>query len=381
MKENINNNFEKLIPKKAVIEPSFENSLLAFKYSSIAKKEQKEKTKILEAEKNSFQLIINMIRAQWDNTLSTRDLHKLDSSQKNELLSYQYEWKNTLCYVDFLEREIKDTTNALLDAFQGEESGELHCSKYAMIKQDGFPSVCNNKSGFVPEVIPGHLFYLLNLFCLLSTCAMNAVKIQYRVVALFDNKAQNIEDLLRKELNPFSDLASILSREMESIRKGLEQTVVNTERTNKKQNEIKDSQEKLKELIINRNEIDAEKTGTLSIEQCVLIVGQIKRHYVDLKKRDCRSIGIPPETVGKVNEKTIRRYVEYWDQYLKGNKKQGRKPPRKDYSRNMSKEDYARLINDVELDKYNKWRARNRIYERERKYPSTSKNEGDSKSV
>ena len=53
MKENINNNFEKLIPKKAVIEPSFENSLLAFKYSSIAKKEQKEKTKILEAEKNS----------------------------------------------------------------------------------------------------------------------------------------------------------------------------------------------------------------------------------------------------------------------------------------------------------------------------------------
>lgn len=47
----------------------------------------------------------------------------------------------------------------------------------------------------------------------------------------------------------------------------------------------------------------------------------------------------------------------------------------------MSKEDYARLINDVELDKYNKWRARNRIYERERKYPSTSKNEGDSKSV
>ena len=168
---------------------------------------------------------------------------------------------------------------------------------------------------------------------------------------------------------------------MESIRKGLEQTVVNTERTNKKQNEIKDSQEKLKELIINRNEIDAEKTGTLSIEQCVLIVGQIKRHYVDLKKRDCRSIGIPPETVGKVNEKTIRRYVEYWDQYLKGNKKQGRKPPRKDYSRNMSKEDYGRLINDVELDKYNKWRARNRIYERERKYPSTSKNEGDSKSV
>ena len=76
-----------------------------------------------------------------------------------------------------------------------------------------------------------------------------------------------------------------------------------TERTNKKQNEIKDSQEKLKELIINRNEIDAEKTGTLSIEQCVLIVGQIKRRYVELKKRDCRSIGIPPETVGEVNEK------------------------------------------------------------------------------
>ena len=57
MKENINNNFEKLIPKKAVIEPSFENSLLAFKYSSIAKKEQKEKTKILEAEKNRLRLM------------------------------------------------------------------------------------------------------------------------------------------------------------------------------------------------------------------------------------------------------------------------------------------------------------------------------------
>ena len=74
------------------------------------------------------------------------------------------------------------------------------------------------------------------------------------------------------------------------------------------------------------------------------------------------SVGIPPETVvSKVNEKTIRRYIEFWDRYQKGDKVRGRKPPRNMYSRNMSMEEFSNLFNDVELDKYNKWRARNRI--------------------
>lgn len=39
-------------------------------------------------------------------------------------------------------------------------------------------------------------------------------------------------------------------------------------------------------------------------------------------------------------------------------------PPRQDYSRKMSREDYAELIKDVEFDKYNRWRAKNKIHER-----------------
>ena len=39
-------------------------------------------------------------------------------------------------------------------------------------------------------------------------------------------------------------------------------------------------------------------------------------------------------------------------------------PPRKDDSRKMSREDYAELIKDVEFDKYNRWRAKNKIHER-----------------
>lgn len=127
------------------------------------------------------------------------------------------------------------------------------------------------------------------------------------------------------------------------------------------QKETNDNQKELKKLIINRNKVDEEKTGTLSVEQCVVLIYKVKQKYYNEMLRDCLDAGIPPETLKKVSERTIRRYVEFWDQYLNGNKKQGRKPPRTDYSRNMSMEEYTKLINDVECDKYYKWRAKNKI--------------------
>ena len=172
-----------------------------------------------------------------------------------------------------------------------------------------------------------------------------------------------LESISDAQIQFFFDQENNKNSIKRDIEKTKEQTLKGIEQTNKNQKKINENQVKIEKLIHNKKEIDEEKTGTLSVEQCVFLIGTIKHHYVELKQRDCRSIGIPPETIRKVNEKTTRRYVEYWDQYLKGNKKQGRKPPRKDYSRNMSKEDYGRLINDVELDKYNKWRVKNRIVE------------------
>lgn len=124
---------------------------------------------------------------------------------------------------------------------------------------------------------------------------------------------------------------------------------------------IKENQEEIKELVKNRNELDAEKTGTLSVEECVVIIGLIEKKYVEMKRSDCESVGIPPETVKMKTEGTIRRNIEFWDQYQNGNKAKGRKPPRKDYSRNMDKVAFGKWYNEIMLNKYNKWRAANHI--------------------
>lgn len=168
-----------------------------------------------------------------------------------------------------------------------------------------------------------------------------------------------------------SAYAMFLNYEVSAIGKKPTETVLAELEQNKQLHDSLKKNEKLfteiKKLIINRNEIDEEKTGILSIAQCVILIERIKTHYVEKRKKDCEDAGIPTETVKEVKERSIRRYVEYWDQTLKGNKKQGRELPRKDYSRNMSMEDYSKLFNDIELDEYNKWRARNKIYELTRK--------------
>lgn len=163
-----------------------------------------------------------------------------------------------------------------------------------------------------------------------------------------------------KILNIESKLSN-LEKYMEQIAKITEQAFTEKKTANDSLKGIKENQREIKELVKNRNELDAEKTGTLSVEECVVIIGILTKHYVELKRRDCKNVGFPPQTVKMPKEGTIRRNIEFWDQYQKGNKAKGRKPPRKDYSRNMSKEDFGKWYNKILLDDYNKWKARYRI--------------------
>lgn len=165
-----------------------------------------------------------------------------------------------------------------------------------------------------------------------------------------------------------NNIAQSLSMQLNSIKKDTEQIAKKTElllNSRETKNEslkaIKENQEKIKEIVKDRNEMDAEKTGTLSVEECVVIIGLITKHYFDLKQRDCKAVGFPLEVVKMPKESTIRRNIEFWDQYQNGNKAKGRKPPRKDYSRKKSKEKIGEWYNEIQLDQYNKWKAKNRI--------------------
>ena len=207
-KENIDISFEKQIPVTQT--PSLESILDTFKYNSIANMETKEKIRIFQLEKKYFQQTIDKIRSIWDITLSTRNLGKLDSKKKKDFELYQLEWDVTVLHLDYLENQIKEASNGLLKAFQENENGELH-HQYAMIKQNGFQLSYENEEVLVPDVIPGHLFYLLNIFCCLSSVVMNAVKIQYNVISLFENDPQEIRLIFNEELKPVLDMVSKLS--------------------------------------------------------------------------------------------------------------------------------------------------------------------------
>ena len=152
-----------------------------------------------------------------------------------------------------------------------------------------------------------------------------------------------------------------IKKDTEQIAKKTEQVLNSRETKNESLKAIKENQEKIKELVKERNEIDAEKTGTLSVEECVIIIGLITRHYFNLKQRDCEAVGFPLEVVKMPKKSTVRRNIEFWDQYQNGNKVKGRKPPRKDYSRNMSKEKFREWYNEIQLDQYNKWKAKHCI--------------------
>ena len=221
-KENIDIIIDKQLPVKQDPYPSLESILEPYKYSSIAGKETKDKTRLFEEEKKIFQRMIDKIRDLWDSTLLTRNPNRLDSQKKIVFESYQIEWNVTVHYLDYLEKQIKETSNELQKAFQGNENGELH-HQYTMIKQTVFQLYCKNEEVLVPDVIPGHLFYLLNTFCLLSSVAMNAVKIQYSLISLFENNAQEIGKYLNKEIEPVMDSLLKVKEQMENQKNAIKE--------------------------------------------------------------------------------------------------------------------------------------------------------------
>lgn len=267
----------------------------------------------------------------------------LDEKMKKRARKLQKKRDKQLESLNLSEIAIKEDVNKLLNAMAGSVNHTWNDSNLGKIV--GFQSdTIKCSDDLIPLPIQS-LYYVSSLtYGYLVNHAISAIILKYKVISLTEKDPQKKEEMLYNVLIK-------MQKEIRDIQK-----------------RMKDDKEELTKLIKNRNKIDEEKTGILSIEQCIIYVGKIKKHYIELRRKDCMSIGVPPESVKELKERTIRRYVELWDQYQRGNIKKGRKPPREDYSRNMTMDDYAKLINAAELDAYNKWRARNRIAERSKVY-------------
>lgn len=276
--------------------------------------------------------------------------------EENQLFFfYQKEKKQQLEFLSAVESYIEQTSlktmqyNTFINSCV--ITSKKHASKQEIVQTEGIEETRKTNQSFD---YMNKYHELTRIFCALVSCSAYAMFLQCQVSAISNKKTYEMS------FEEFEHNKQMIDH----IKQRQEQTFKIIEQTNKNQEEIKADQKELKKLMINRNEIDEEKIGTLSIEQCIVLIRMVQKHYYDLRKDDCEKVGLPSDTVKVPTEKTIRRYVEFWDLYLKGDKKRGRKPPRNDYSRNMSMEDYSKLIKAVELDKYDKWRARNKIYER-----------------
>ena len=222
--------------------------------------------------------------------------NKLDEKIKRRIKFLKKKRKEQKNDLNLCEIVIKEDVNKLLNAIAGSVNHKWDDHDLGEIV--GFQldeTKCSDD--LIPLPIQS-LYYVSSLtYGYLIRCAINALNLKCRVIALTQKDSQ-------------------------SIIKAIEES------TKKIQQDEKDNQKELKKLIINRNELDEEKTGILSIAECIVIIGGIQKHYYELKIKDYEKIGFPTEMIKEPEEKTIRRYLEFWDQYLNGNKEHGRPPPK-----------------------------------------------------
>lgn len=217
------------------------------------------KKKIIEAKKGLFLFLIKQLHTLVGNTLSTQNRYKLDDKRKKEYEQCQQDWNTTISCIDFLEKQIKETTNSLLEAFQADENGELH-HDCAMINCTGFEDVSDCEERFVPVVLADHLFSLLNSFCFFSFCMMYAKNVQCDVDSLFENDPKKRDESIKKLLEPY---VSHIKHQLEDIKNGQEKnrnlSIAQSDKLSreheKQMNEIKKGIEQIKESHLRRKSV------------------------------------------------------------------------------------------------------------------------------
>lgn len=317
----------------------------------------------IEEKKNSFQKMIDRIRALMHNALLSRSVYGLDETRKKELEECQKKWEQLMSVIDYVEKEIKRNTNGLLKIFHGNENGEIY-RIYTMINKIGFEDAVGYEEGFVPQALPIYLFTIIDLLNILSSCAMNAMSIQYDVNTIFENNPQKIEELFKKNLKLVSDDFLDLKRLLELIKK--------TQEKNQRQSAIQ-SDRSIRKLSKIENKVDkrnkADKRKSLTQEECAVILFKQKGIYFMKRQNYLHRVGIT-KTKAKFpkNDTMVLRTIQRWDQYLATNGEKGSKPP-KGYSREKSQMEFEIWAEDLEKQKYLRWENRQPLIMLKKKKP------------
>ena len=392
-----------------------ETWLSNFSYSSIAQKETEQKIRTLTNEKKTaFHLLFSEMRSAWDDVLSERIVYRLDPDKKKQLKEYYRRWQEIMGIVDYLEIQINETINVILNAFH--ECNELH-NKYPMINvtQLQLPSddnneyntriqdlrealrrgvgpitylweqaerkrllsgkspqiienhICeDNEEKLVPDVIPSFLFYLLNLLgCLFSTNSY-VMTIQNDVISLFDNVPRK-EGSSNDALEMFFDSIGVFDKHITDIIKGQEQANKDSKTILNELGEIKHKQTvsdtTIKRKIDKNNEkiekrIKKESRCELTQMDCAGIIAEKRNNIDGEKRRFLEVLKLPTDKIRDTDTeekrekriKNIARTIERWDS--------GQTKPPAEYSRRISEYEFSRWVDKTERKKLEKWKER-----------------------
>ena len=166
---------------------------------------------------------------------------------------------------------------------------------------------------------------------------MNAVKIQYRVIALFENISQSMKELFRKELNPVSDQVSNL----ESLLKDIKQVQEKSQRESAVQGVSLASKLDIVESKVDKRN-RAGKCKPLKLTTCLTAIQEV---YDDSKYNYRQQFDLHPFA--------IRNTLSDWKQYLDTNGEKGKPPlPKFDFYRHTDKEMFKKWVRDIFFPDY-----------------------------
>lgn len=278
----------------------------------------------IEANKELFLLLIKQLHTLVGNTLSTQIPNKLDDKRKKEYEQCQQDWNTTIGCIDFLERQIKETTNSLLEAFHADENGELH-NDCAMINCTGFEDVSGCEERFVPVVLAEHLFSLLDKFCLFSICTMYAKNVQCAVDSLFENDLQMRTDMENEMKEIF---LKTLSNEikLDNLNKKLDE--------NQRQSNIHDQKlDTIGDKLEKKNK--AGKYKPLKLTTCLDAISEVYKEFNYSRQFELHLFA-------------IKKMLSAWNQYLKTDGEKGQPPlPQFDFYRTTTKELFKEWVKTV----------------------------------
>ena len=278
----------------------------------------------IEANKELFLFLIKQLHTLVGNTLSTQNRYKLDGKRKKEYEQCQQDWNTTRGCIDFLERQIKETTNSFLEAFQADENGELY-HNCAMINCTGFEDVSGCEERFVPVVLAEHLFSLLNRFCYFSFCMMYAKMVQYDVDSLFENGLQMRADM-KKEMKEI--FLKTLSNEAK-----LDNLNTKLDENHRLSNIHSQKLDTIENKLDQKNK--AGKSRPLKLTTCLDAISEVYKKFNYSRQFELHLFA-------------IKKMLSAWNQYLKTDGEKGQPPlPQFDFYRTTTKELFKEWVKTV----------------------------------